>query len=53
MVSGQPATRTQRLINGKPASYHDPIVLVGASESYEPRARECHEVRDLPKKHEA
>ena len=53
VVSGQPATRTQRLINGKPASYHDPIVLVGASESYEPRARECHEVRDLPKKHEA
>lgn len=50
VVSGQPATRTQRLINGKPASYHDPIVLVGASESYEPRSREHHEVRDLPKK---
>ncbi|MDY0210704.1 MAG: thymidine kinase [Acholeplasma sp.] len=50
VVSGQPATRTQRLINGKPASYHDPIVLVGAAESYEPRSREHHEVRDLPKK---
>jgi thymidine kinase len=41
---GSPASRTQRLINGKPASYHDPIILVGASESYEPRCRHCHEV---------
>lgn len=45
-VCGAPATRTQRLINGKPASYNDPIVLVGASESYEPRCRHCHEVLD-------
>lgn len=37
-----PATRTQRLINSKPAHYHDPIILVGASESYEPRCRDCH-----------
>ncbi|CCV65238.1 MAG: thymidine kinase [Paracholeplasma sp.] len=44
VVSGQPATRTQRLINGKPARYDDEIVLVGASESYEPRSREFHEV---------
>lgn len=48
--SGQPATRTQRLINGKPTSYHDPVVLVGASESYEPRARDYHEVLDKPTK---
>lgn len=48
--SGQPATRTQRLINGKPASYNDPIVLVGASESYEPRARDYHEVPGKPVK---
>lgn len=39
-----PASRTQRLINGKPASFHDPVILVGASESYEPRCRHCHEV---------
>ncbi|MCQ6264926.1 thymidine kinase [Fictibacillus sp. WQ 8-8] len=44
MVCGSPASRTQRLINGKPASYDDPIILVGASESYEPRCRHCHEV---------
>lgn len=41
---GSPASRTQRLINEKPASFHDPIILVGASESYEPRCRHCHEV---------
>jgi thymidine kinase len=46
---GQPATRTQRLVDGKPADYNDPIVLVGASESYEPRCRHCHEVLNSPK----
>jgi len=44
-VSGRAATRTQRLVNGKPAHYDDPIILVGASESYEPRCRDCHVVR--------
>ncbi|KXZ19375.1 thymidine kinase [Bacillus atrophaeus] len=43
-VCGSPASRTQRLINGKPASYDDPIILVGASESYEARCRHHHEV---------
>ena len=38
------ATRTQRLINGKPANYNDPIILVGAKEQYEARCRSCHEV---------
>ncbi len=45
---GKPATRTQRIINGKPADYNDPIVLVGASDSYEPRCRHCHEVLNKP-----
>jgi thymidine kinase len=44
VVSGLPATRTQRIINGKPADYNDPTILVGAQESYEPRARQYHEV---------
>lgn len=48
MKCGAPATRTQRLVNGKPASYHDPIILVGASEAYEARCRHCHEVLDKP-----
>ncbi len=47
-VCGSPASRTQRLINGKPASYDDPIILVGASESYEPRCRHHHEVPGKP-----
>ncbi len=41
---GAPATRTQRLINGKPARYNDPTILVGASENYEARCRFCHEI---------
>ncbi|OIK12557.1 thymidine kinase [Peribacillus sp. B-H-3] len=43
-VCGSPASRTQRLINGSPASHDDPVILVGASESYEPRCRHHHEV---------
>ncbi|KUP05082.1 thymidine kinase [Bacillus coahuilensis m2-6] len=43
-VCGSPASRTQRLINGDPACYDDPIILVGASEAYEPRCRHHHEV---------
>ncbi|WP_096156339.1 MULTISPECIES: thymidine kinase [Bacillus] len=43
-VCGSPASRTQRLINGEPANYDDPIILVGASESYEPRCRHHHKV---------
>ena len=45
---GAPATRTQRLVNGFAASYHEPIILVGASESYEARCRHCHIVKDKP-----
>ncbi len=48
--SGLPATRTQRIINGKPANYNDPTILVGANESYEPRSRHYHEVPGKPKK---
>ncbi|MDR5695368.1 MAG: thymidine kinase [Armatimonadota bacterium] len=44
MVCGQPASRTQRLVNGKPASYHDPVILIGAQEVYEARCRKCHQV---------
>ncbi|AIK37692.1 thymidine kinase [Bacillus pseudomycoides] len=43
-VCGSPASRTQRLIDGEPAAFDDPIILVGASESYEPRCRHCHAV---------
>jgi len=45
VACGGAASRTQRLIDGKPAAYSDPVVLVGASEVYEARCRRCHEVR--------
>ncbi len=44
MVCGEPACRTQRLVNDKPARYDDPVVIVGASELYEARCRAHHEV---------
>ena len=44
MVCGQAASRTQRMIDGRPAFYDEPIVLVGGSESYEARCRDHHEV---------
>jgi thymidine kinase len=44
VVCGAPASRTQRLINSQPANYDDPVILVGASEVYEARCRQCHEV---------
>ncbi|HPH95094.1 MAG TPA: thymidine kinase [Anaerolineaceae bacterium] len=44
MVCGEPACRTQRLVNGQPAHYHDPIVIVGAAEMYEARCRTHHQV---------
>lgn len=44
IVCGNPATRTQRLINGNPAKYSEPVVLVGATEKYEARCRKCHDV---------
>ena len=43
-VCGLPASRTQRLIDGKPASYNSPTVLIGSEESYEARCRHCHQV---------
>ena len=44
VVCGAPASRTQRLIDGQPAAYDDDVILVGGSESYEARCRQCHEV---------
>jgi thymidine kinase len=49
MVCGEEASRTQRLVNGKPARYDDPVVIVGAAELYEARCRRHHEVPRDPK----
>lgn len=42
VVCGDLAARTQRLVNEQPARYDDPIILVGATEHYEPRCRKHH-----------
>lgn len=44
VVCGDRGSRTQRLIDGRPASHDDPVILVGASEVYEARCRRCHQV---------
>jgi len=41
---GAPATRTQRLVNGRPAKKSDPLILVGGHEAYEARCARCHEI---------
>jgi thymidine kinase len=43
VVCGAPASRTQRLIDGQPARYTDPVIVIGASEKYEARCRDCHQ----------
>jgi thymidine kinase len=42
VVCGQEATRTQRLIGGRPAPSDSPIIVVGGKEMYEPRCRTCY-----------
>ncbi len=44
VVCGNPASRNQRLIEGKPARYDSPTIMVGSAESYEARCRACHSV---------
>lgn len=44
VVCGGPATRNQRLVDGRPAPYDAPVIQVGGSEQYEARCRHCHRV---------
>ena len=44
VICGDLATRNQRLIDGRPARYDSPIIMVGGRESYEARCRHCHRV---------
>jgi len=45
MKCGAPASHTYRVIDGKPAHWDDPTVLIGATESYEARCRNCFKIR--------
>jgi thymidine kinase len=50
-VCESPATRTQRLINGEPANYHEPIVSIegkNLNETYEARCLKHHYVPGRP-----
>jgi thymidine kinase len=50
MKCGAPASHTYRMIDGKPANWNDPIILIGATESYEARCRNCFRISGKPKK---
>lgn len=50
VICGEEASFTQRLVNGVPAHYDDPIILVGAQESYEARCRSHHIVMRIETK---
>jgi thymidine kinase len=45
VLCGAPATRTQRLIDGEPAAWGSPTIMIGGREAYEARCRACHVVR--------
>jgi len=45
MQCGEPASHTQRIIEGRPAHVNDPVVLIGATEAYEARCRRCFQLR--------
>ena len=44
VLCGSPASRNQRLIDGRPAPYDSPTIMIGGRESYEARCRACHQV---------
>ncbi len=46
---GKNAIFTQRLVDGAPAHFEEPIIQIGSSESYEARCREHHEIPGKPK----
>jgi thymidine kinase len=44
IVCGGEACRNQRLLDGRPARYDSPTIMVGGREAYEARCRHCHRV---------
>jgi len=50
MKCGRTASHTYRQVDGRPAHKDDPVVLIGATERYEARCRNCYELRGERKK---
>lgn len=48
VVCTEDAYQSQRLVNGKPAKFDDPTILVGAAECYEARCRSCFYIDKQP-----
>ncbi len=48
MECGNEAHFSQRLINGKAAKFNDPIIMIGAQESYQARCRDCYIIDQTP-----
>lgn len=46
---GREATRTQRIVNGRPANYNDPLVVIGGADKYEARCVTHHFVEGSPR----
>src|SRR5687768_17321499 len=44
VLCGGAASRNQRLLEGAPARYDSPTIMVGGRETYEARCRACHRV---------
>ena len=47
------ATRTQRLIDGRPADKSSPLIMIGGDETYEARCIKCYELPDVKSKKKA
>ena len=49
VVCAKDAHHSQRLVNNNPARYDDPVILVGASEFYQARCRDCFQIDKKPR----
>jgi len=47
-ICGANATKTQRIVNGQPANFHDPLILIGAEQDYQARCSKHHKVPGKP-----
>jgi len=47
-ICGKDAHFTQRLVDGNPAKYNDPVFLAGSQELYQARCRDCHVIDKRP-----